>query len=658
MKGASMLNKFAIKLICSILIVNFLPGILCHYNFSHTIFGQTTEENFLQKAATNLGIELSELKINREDLEFYGYGKYRLKIFDTFIYNPVKISALTRTISKTILNNSDSLWALAYFPWARIDEGVRRGLLGHPSKILFDTLNKITNRKEALMGLLMNDFGVDSIEFGNPSDTLVFGLLLLLAEISKGFRWINNATNSITSADIDTIIEGLINEREDGLSNKKLEKLIESTDFKSLAAGAMDLCYVIQTALGILKTTKPDAPFVLKTKYGKIIIGTNKNDRYEEPPYLLIIDFGGNDYYESCAVTNKDNPVSIVIDFEGNDIYKGTIGPGSGICGYGFVVDSKGNDNYVGERLGLATGIFGEGIILDLAGDDNYSVELYGEGAGLFGTGILSDLDGNDLYMGFQGIQGFGFVKGAGILIDRQGSDIYIARDDTVKFPSSQTKEHNVSLSQGMGFGIRADFTDGHSLAGGIGMLIDGKGNDKYSCGVFGQGCGYWYGTGFLIDYEGNDEYDGIWYVQGSGAHFAIGVLIDSTGDDRFRATKNMAQGAGHDFTLGYLLDYRGNDYHDAPNLSLGGGNANGMGLFIDCEGSDEYVTHGGITLGNASTASRGSIRDYMKTIGIFIDAKGLDRYTEPSAKNHQTWQQKSQLEPPLPTEKFIGIDF
>jgi hypothetical protein len=316
-------------------------------------------------------------------------------------------------------------------------------------------------------------------------------------------------------------------------------------------------------------------------------------------------------------------------------------------------MDFKGNDNYYGKKICIGGGLFGYGILLDYEGNDKYVCDSYGEGAGLFGVGVLSDLKGNDYYEGFQGIQGFGFVKGCGIIIDREGNDVYVARDDTVKYPSPQSEKHNVSLSQGMGFGIRADFTDGHSLAGGIGLLIDGNGDDKYFCGVFGQGCGYWMGIGGLVDFNGNDEYKGIWYTQGASAHFAIGTLLDLNGNDKYLTGMNMGIGAGHDFSLGYLVDYKGDDLYDAPNLSLGAGNANGVGIFIDFEGNDEYKTKGGIILGKANIGMKGSLRNYIKCIGIFIDGKGKDRYYEKFAGNKKIWKQKE-----IDFEKNIGIDF
>ena len=56
-----------------------------------------------------------------------------------------------------------------------------------------------------------------------------------------------------------------------------------------------------------------------------------------------------------------------------------------------------------------------------------------------------------------------------------------------------------------------------------MGILIDGKGDDRYRCGVFGQGVSYWYGLGMLIDLEGHDTYEGVWYCQGARPHYGVG---------------------------------------------------------------------------------------------------------------------------------------
>jgi hypothetical protein len=245
-----------------------------------------------------------------------------------------------------------------------------------------------------------------------------------------------------------------------------------------------------------------------------------------------------------------------------------------------------------------------------------------------------------------------------GVLMDIKGNDNYMANDSTIDFPSSQAKEHNTSMCQGVGFGWRADFIDGHSLAGGVGMLLDAEGDDLYSAGVFAQGCAYWYGVGILTDEKGDDNYSGIWYVQGSGAHFGVGILNDGEGDDHYRATINMAQGAGHDFTIGYLLDESGDDVYHAPNLSLGGGNANGVGIFWDKSGNDKYNVEAATTLGRANIGSRGSLRDHMLCLGLFLDTGGQDKYSKPFAKDNLIWTQRGLNEEfPLETEKGVGLD-
>ncbi|MFN4181915.1 MAG: hypothetical protein ACK4G3_01715, partial [bacterium] len=204
--------------------------------------------------------------------------------------------------------------------------------------------------------------------------------------------------------------------------------------------------------------------------------------------------------------------------------------------------------------------------------------------------------------------------------------------------------------------GKRADYIDGHSLAGGVGILVDGKGDDEYSCGVFGQGTSYWYSIGILYDAEGNDIYKGMWYVQGSTAHFGFGILVDISGDDRYEAKMNMAQGAGHDLGIGILYDISGNDTHFAPNLSLGSGNANGIGLFIDSSGSDSYQVSSQTSLGRAAGV-KDSLRQWMRTIGIFLDlGDGEDTYSgHPEARNKAIWKLPGTNE--LPSELGIGID-
>ena len=436
-------------------------------------------------------------------------------------------------------------------------------------------------------------------------------------------------------------------------------------DWSYLLCGAEDLALQIDAAVAELKAAPPAGEFLagLTTPLGTVMLaGTQANQHAEDA--LLIIDRGGDDTYSAGAgARGTGRPVSVVIDLAGNDTYASAEGFrfGGALGGYAFLWDTAGNDTYACPRGTEGAGVFGVGVLLDESGDDTYDSERVSQGAAVGGIGLLIDRAGDDRYHCFENAQGFGATRGTGLLTDVSGSDNYVADDTTIKNPSAQTAEHNNSMAQGAGEGPRRDYIDGHSLAGGFGGLADGGGNDTYTCGVFGQGVGYWYGIGLLADLGGDDSYSGVWYTQGSAAHSAIGILGDAAGNDAYKATQNMAIGAGHDYSLGILLEDDGDDTYDAPNLSLGGGNANGMGLFVDRNGNDTYRVSAATTFGRANIGTRGGQRDLMLCLGVFADlGGGEDTYPEafPFARNGAMWSQPgTDTEHPLGTEVGVGID-
>jgi len=448
-----------------------------------------------------------------------------------------------------------------------------------------------------------------------------------------------------------------------------MERFIDLVDFKYLYAASQDIAMAVDFAADSLAglATTDDFTFEWTTTLGRIVLNGAAADTYEADRYFLIIDTGGDDVYRGGAVnTGPANWVSVLIDAAGDDTYRTesreTPAFGTGVMGYAYLVDLAGRDAYEGGNLTQGVGLFGVGVLVDMSGDDTYDGYVGAQGAGIFGVGALSDAAGADAYHCYQMGQGYGFTKGMGVLVDGSGDDRYIAEDDDIVFPSPQTAEHNANLAQGVGFGKRADYIDGHSWAGGIGLLIDGGGNDVYEAGLFAQGCAYWYAIGLLSDSGGDDRYSGIWYVQGAGAHFGLGVLLESGGDDIYDAEINMAQGAGHDFTLGFLIEEAGDDVYNAPNLSLGGGNANGIGMFWDKSGDDVYNSTARITLGRANRAGRGGLRDHINTVGLFLDTGGDDTYplAFPDSTalfgNDRLWTRPGP-DDPLPTELGVGCD-
>ncbi len=94
---------------------------------------------------------------------------------------------------------------------------------------------------------------------------------------------------------------------------------------------------------------------------------------------------------------------------------------------------------------------------------------------------------------------------------------------------------------------------------------------------------------------------------------------------------------------------------------SLRGGNANGIGIFWDMRGDDNYKVAAGTTLGRANIGSRGGLRDLFLNLGLFIDTGGNDTYPPALAfaGNNKMWTQRGTDEAnPLPlVELGVGVD-
>jgi hypothetical protein len=426
--------------------------------------------------------------------------------------------------------------------------------------------------------------------------------------------------------------------------------LAKGTQMSYLVAGSQDIAACVNAVRSMVESADVIGNFRWRvtTKWGDIIIQDTTAQMTNLSNVFLLIDLGGNDTY----IGGSNSWCSVIVDASGSDYYLGDAGykgkpvklgssraqqrldsgPGRGYFGIGIIADLAGNDLYRSAGQGFGSATFGVSYLLDVDGKDIYDTYTNSIGFGFMGLGIVEDLAGDDEYHVFTQGQGCGMTDGVGWLVDRKGADQYIAEDGILDFKSPQTAEHNVSMSQGAGTGVRLDYLFGHSLSGGFGLLFDLEGNDRYSAGVFAQGTGYWMGFGGLWDRDGDDTYNSIWYGQGSAAHFAVGFLQDDDGADTYVGTTNMTQGAGHDFSLGMLIDIAGNDKYRGNSLALGSGNANGFGVLIDLAGDDDYIAPGQAVLGQANESPEGSLRSLSLGLGLFIDGAGNDSYSS-SAK-------------------------
>jgi hypothetical protein len=475
---------------------------------------------------------------------------------------------------------------------------------------------------------------------------------------------------------------------------------LDATDARVQAAltGGVPLEALLGSALAIAKAVEGaqdalpgpwgDFHVVLPTPAGAIVFSGDGDDVHNPTScggeaVALLVDTGGDDTYLIPAGANVSlaNAVSVVLDLGGADTYgyvptapppdplllpddgSGRYSPsgppdqdngpvslsdvnrqGSGRLGIGLLLDLGDSDDvYTSLRLSQGCGVLGVGVLFDQGGNDTYQAEAVAQGAGVFGVGLLLDGGGDDQYTSFTLSQGFGYARSAGWLADLGGKDEYLARPGDPELgglplyynPQNPGKS-NSSMSQGMGFGRRADTTDQVFMSGGVGLLSDaGAGDDTYAADIFAQGCGYWFGTGALLDQDGNDHYDGRWYVQGSAAHFANGLFQDLGGNDVYDAgLPPLATmiGVGHDFSVGWFHDAAGNDQYHAPGLSLGSGNSDGIGLFLEDAGDDLYVTTSTGAFGWANATDYATLPgfDTLRTIGLFVDGAGQDTYQWP----------------------------
>ncbi|MBS1518888.1 MAG: hypothetical protein JSS91_12430 [Bacteroidetes bacterium] len=350
----------------------------------------------------------------------------------------------------------------------------------------------------------------------------------------------------------------------------------------------------------------------------RIAIGGSGKNSYTGH-FDLIIDAGGDDQYDIFRSDNENifrENFSCIIDLSGNDFYRSNqnFNLAGSVFSSGFIFDAEGDDTYRGRNVSLGSAIFGTGILWDGKGNDIYQGDKFTEGSASFGCGILFDREGNDVYTGNSYSQGFGMTEGIGVISDKKGNDSYLI--DARSLDIGRYEDHYVSMSQGYGLGLRPYY------AGGIGMILEGEGNDIYNTDIFGQGGAYWYGLGIISDLDGNDKYNSYQYAQGAGIHLAVGILNDRNGWD-FYSSNGVSQGCGHDYGFGLLYDENGNDNYSAYSLSQGAGNANGIGIFIDKTGRDGYLNK---EPGN--TRGYGNSRREYGSLGIFIDASGDDFYS------------------------------
>lgn len=340
--------------------------------------------------------------------------------------------------------------------------------------------------------------------------------------------------------------------------------------------------------------------FVWESTYGRLVIaGFGSNTHTQDA--AILIDLGGDDNYSNNAgATLTDLPADVnkkhvgnatlCLDYAGNDVYRAAdrrYAQGLGFLGVGLLIDLDGSDEYEAEHFSQGAGIMGVGVLWDRTGNDAYIGQAFCQGAGMFGLGMLLDDDGEDVYDIATLGQGGATTLGLGILSDLNGDDRYLLA----------IGDDKDALGRAPGYGQGGALSFRHlpwrqklTAYGGVGMLLDCDGNDRYwTKGWCDQGGSYIMSLGVLYDEQGNDHYSAH-CGQGSGIHITNAILIDQGGHDIYEG-EFRSGGSGGDRSPGFLLDYSGNDTYRSKTSSYGTGvKPFSYSLLIDYEGADTYI--------------------------------------------------------------------
>ncbi|MBU3678559.1 MAG: hypothetical protein FGM32_03015 [Candidatus Kapabacteria bacterium] len=612
--------RLSLRLVAAVIVL-FCSNDVLHASTASDTLQRQPRERFrrgVDTALALLGMRLADLSMPPDLLD---RDPHRTLFHDSLFVDPLRATDWTDEVATALISRENLALRAAFSSLGKTVWPAKEypPMMPQKYRAYADTIQRQLRRVSPATKKLFDRF-IESTSMA-ASMTEMLRLVIRDQQNAKDSRWFVRQLDSIWTPSMEdarlTLWQVYDNEQHGTEVTSAISTSIETLpSTERVCSIGMELyldCLAQMQAVMSNNPSRKDSvrSVVINTPAGRFAIGGTGNDSYSGA-YALIIDVGGNDTYD--LVESDSTMTQIIIDMDGDDIYRGqdhTLG--SGHFGIGILIDRAGDDQYTARDFALGSGTYGIGILHDMAGNDVYRSRSNSQGAGIVGMGLLLDDTGHDLYVCASQSQAFGATRGVGILSDNAGNDRYIAVSpfaDVLRYD-----DHQVSFAQGAALGSRP------IMSGGVGLLIDASGNDLYSCDIYGQGTGYWFGLGALIDRAGDDRYDAYQYAQGSGVHFAVGLLNDLSGEDVYRS-HGVSQGCGHDIATGILRDHAGNDTYMCESLSLGAGNANAVSILFDERGDDSYSA-----MNDGNTVGYSDMRRGYGMLGLFIDAAGRDRY-------------------------------
>jgi hypothetical protein len=346
----------------------------------------------------------------------------------------------------------------------------------------------------------------------------------------------------------------------------------------------------------------------------------------------VLADLAGTDAYHTDGAgqgfSRSVGSVGLLVDIGGDDSYTAKTGQGVGTeGGVAALIDVAGDDTYTTTGSGQGASLGGPGgplgLLLDAAGSDSYSAgdNSQGSGASGQGAGILVDLKGADTFTAGSFSQGSGGEgSGVGILVDGMPEHTEFGPVSVVAQvnPESPSPDH---YSAG-------DWSQGSSgpEKGGVGLLLDREHNsglrNTFVAGDHSQGSATGQGVGVLASNNGKDDYTAGSFSQGASLG-GVGLLVDQLGNDRYypsdvATSHGFGDGSGYGtsaaIAVGLLLDDGGHDDHPdiGNNECLNKGD---IGLAVDAEGANIP----GDCLGDAAAAIAQALNDAPPELVQFI---------------------------------------
>jgi len=554
-------------------------------------------------------------------------GNCRLAWYDHLLRNPEKAPAeaeqFTRQLHEALLGDHQGLDRALAIGRAKMDLGRREtrkfAPVGSPDEALAMVKRALT---EAQLGHSRALSPLTRTELGELTRNLY---PVLVSQNRLGHRLANASTGRRLCNLMEKMDRAGIYDAADALAPLSSPELLAQ-----LASLPADDQLALEGITGAVAQQ-------IVTPSGTIVIGGRGDNVYQLDKLLwvnVVIDLGGNDVYYEGAVSIR-RPVLVTIDLEGDDTYEATKPgvQGSAVMGISMLLDVAGDDLYRAQDMAQASCLAGAGILVDYAGNDTYIGRRRVQGQAVGGVGILVDRAGEDRYHGALWTQGMGGPLGFAVLDDLDGNDHYytggLYLDDYEETPGYD------GWGQGVGAGPRG------VASGGIGVILDGGGDDVYEFDYLAHGGGYWQGLGFARDFAGNDQrlgptrtsYSGGTRTQsryqrfgiGFGCHYALGFCFDDQGNDFYYGT---IMGLGHawDCSVGALCDFGGNDRYESRGVTTqGNASQAGLGILFDYDGDD---VHRGRGQGYASPSI--TYHDMPRCGGNFsfvVDYGGQDSY-------------------------------